>query len=399
MNFPKNTNDCCVEVGFHQKYCRKQRTGGDVFISRKLKEQQRVISVLSDGLGSGIKAGVLATLSAVMGINYIANFRDPAKAARTIMDTLPVCSHRHISYSTFTMIDVDFENEVKIVEYDNPPVIFTRKEELLNLPRQKIEVTRAGKEPETINLTEFHAMHGDRIIAFSDGVSQSGIGSKQFPFGWGKSNAGNFVQAAISKDPQISANELALSVVEQSWVNNGGQALDDITCAVISFRRPRPLLIMTGPPYDQRKDKFLADLVENFPGRKIICGGTTANIVSRETGHPINVHLERIDRDLPPCSSMKCVDLITEGILTIGRVASYLEGKKHPDSLPDNAATKILRMLLNSDIINFMVGTRVNEFHQDPNMPVELEIRRNVIKKIATMLENQYLKETCIQYL
>jgi len=203
----------------------------------------------------------------------------------------------------------------------------------------------------------------------------------------------------IAKDPKISAHDLATAIVEKAWLNNGGKALDDITCGVIYFRQPRRLLIMTGPPYDQRKDMMLAELAKNFPGKKIICGGTTANIVSRETGQPVHVLFERIDPDLPPGAAMEGVDLITEGILTVGRVAKYLEDKRDPDNLPQNPATKILRMLLNSDIIDFVVGTRVNEFHQDPNMPVELEIRRNVIKKIATLLEDQQLKETSIQYI
>jgi len=391
--------DCFVEVDYRQKYCRLQRTGGDVFLSRRLKEQQRIVSVLSDGLGSGIKAGVLATLSAVMGVNYITNFRDPARAAKTIMDTLPVCSERRISYSTFTMIDVDFENEVKIVEYDNPPVLVFRKNHLFELKREKLDLSGPGGNTEKIGISSFHAQPGDRIIMISDGVSQSGIGSHNLPFGWGLEKVGNFVQNAISLNPLISAHELADAIIDQSWLNNDGKALDDMTCAVISFRQPRQLLIMTGPPYDQRKDSLLAELADNFPGKKIICGGTTANIVARETGRPITVHLDRIDPDLPPCSSMKGVDLITEGILTVGRIASYLEEKRDPDSLPQNAATKVVRMLLNSDIINFVVGTRVNEFHQDPNMPVELEIRRNVIKKIAGLLESSYLKETSIQYI
>lgn len=399
MNFPKITTDCCVEVDYQQKNCGRQRIAGDVFLSRKLKEQQRVISVLSDGLGSGVKAGVLASLTAVMGINYMSSFRDPAKAARSIMDTLPVCSERHISYSTFSMVDVDFENDVRIVEYDNPPIMVARGHEILQLQRRQVEVTRTGKEPEAISLTEFHALPGDRIIMVSDGVSQSGIGSRELPFGWGHGKTGEFVQSLLEQNPHISARELAADIVDRAWLNNGGKALDDITCGVIYFRQPRQLIIMTGPPYDQRKDKLLAELANNFPGRKIICGGTTANIVSRETGRPVHVMLDRIDPDLPPASTMEGVDLITEGILTVGRVARYLEDKRDPDHLPVNPATKILRMLLNSDIINFVVGTRVNEFHQDPNMPVELEIRRNVIKKIAALLEDQYLKETSIQYI
>jgi len=399
MEFPKITNNCCVEVDFRQKNCGRQRTGGDVFLSRKLKEQQRVISVLSDGLGSGIKAGVLATLTPVMGLNYMSSFRDPAKAARSIMDTLPVCSERHISYSTFSLVDVDFENEVKIVEYDNPPVLVARGSEIIRLERSQVQVTRAGREPVAISVADFQARPGDRIIMLSDGVSQSGIGSQSLPFGWGIEKTGNFIREQIEKKADISACELAAAENHKAWVNNGGHALDDITCGVIYFRQPRQLLIMTGPPYDQKKDRLLADLVGNFPGRKIICGGITANIVARETGREVHVMLGKIDPDLPPDSVMEGVDLITEGILTVGRVARYLEDRRNPETLNLNPATKIVRMLLNSDIINFVVGTRVNEFHQDPNMPVELEIRRNVIKKIAALLENQYLKETSIQYI
>ncbi|HNX75229.1 MAG TPA: SpoIIE family protein phosphatase [Candidatus Rifleibacterium sp.] len=399
MEFPRITNNCCVEIDFRQKNCGRQRIGGDVFLSRKLKEQRRVISVLSDGLGSGVKAGVLATLTSVMGLNYMSSFRDPAKAARSIMDTLPVCSERHISYSTFSMVDVDFENEVRIVEYDNPPVLVARGSEIIALERQQVQVNRTDKEPVSISLADFQAVPGDRIIMLSDGVSQSGIGSRALPFGWGIEKAGAYIRSQIEKQADISACELAAAIVDKAWYNNGGRALDDITCGVIYFRQPRQLLIMTGPPYDLKKDRLLADLVKSFPGRKIICGGTTANIVARETGREVHVMLGKIDPELPPDSIMEGVDLITEGILTVGLVARYLEDRRDPETLNQNAATKVLRMLLNSDIINFVVGTRVNEFHQDPNMPVELEIRRNVIKKIAALLENQYLKETSIQYI
>ncbi|HQB84278.1 MAG TPA: SpoIIE family protein phosphatase, partial [Candidatus Rifleibacterium sp.] len=230
MEFPKITNNCCVEVDFRQKNCGRQRTGGDVFLSRKLKEQQRVISVLSDGLGSGIKAGVLATLTSVMGLNYMSSFRDPAKAARSIMDTLPVCSERHISYSTFSLVDVDFENEVKIVEYDNPPVLVARGSEIIRLERSQVQVTRAGREPVAISVADFQARPGDRIIMLSDGVSQSGIGSQSLPFGWGIEKTGNFIREQIEKKADISACELAAAVVDKAWVNNGGHALDDITC-------------------------------------------------------------------------------------------------------------------------------------------------------------------------
>jgi hypothetical protein len=156
---------------------------------------------------------------------------------------------------------------------------------------------------------------------------------------------------------------------------------------------------MTGPPYDQNKDKTLSSLLREFPGKKIICGGTTANIISRETGKTVTVRLDKLSLDLPPESFMEGVDLVTEGILTLGRTVKYLEERKDVDNFCDDPAAKIVKMLLDSDAISFVVGTRINEFHQEPNMPVELEIRRNVIKKICSLLEDVYYKETKIQYI
>ena len=391
--------ECYIDVDFQQKYCEGERTGGDVFLSRKLKSQRRVISVLSDGLGSGVKANVLATLTSTMGLNYVANFKDMSKAARVIMDTLPVCSERRISYSTFTMVDVDFENETRIVEFDNPPCLLIRQNECHELEKETMDISKESDDHKILNMSRFNAQLGDRLIFYSDGVSQSGIGSKPMPFGWGNPDISKFVLREIRREPEISARELAGKIVDQAYVNNGYKALDDITCGVIYFRRPRRLLIMTGPPYDMNKDKMLAELVACYPGKKIICGGTTANIISRETGREVTVHLDNIDPELPPTSSMEGVDLITEGILTIGRVAKLLEDKVSIDNLPGNAAGKIVKFLLNSDIIEFIAGTRVNEFHQDPNLPVELEIRRNVVKKLAALLEQHYLKETRIKYI
>ncbi len=388
-----------IEVDYSQKYCENKRVGGDMFLSRKLKEQHRVLAVLSDGLGSGVKAGVLATLSSVMGLNYLNSFRDPAKAAKSIMETLPVCSVRNISYSTFSMVDIDFDREVRLVEYDNPPILVIRDGKVLQREFVEQEVLRFGKEPVNISVSGFDAKVGDRILIFSDGVTQSGIGSSSLPFGWGDERVADFVLEQISQSPEISAHDLSRAIVEKSWLNNSGRALDDITCGAIYFRRARPLLVMTGPPYDQNKDKALSALLNEFHGRKIICGGTTANIISRETGRPVTVRLDNLSMDLPPESYMEGVDLVTEGILTLGRTAKYLEERKDVEIYCDDPAAKIVRMLLDSDVISFVVGTRINEFHQEPNMPVELEIRRNVIKKICSLLEDIYYKETSIQYI
>jgi hypothetical protein len=159
------------------------------------------------------------------------------------------------------------------------------------------------------------------------------------------------------------------------------------------------LLVITGPPLYPERDVDLVRSFLNFEGKKIISGGTTANIVSRETGKKVHVNLKNLDPKIPPESEMEGADLVTEGIITMAAVAEILEKNTKQDLSCRNAAEKMVELFLNSDRIVFLVGTKINDAHQDPNMPVELEIRRNIIKKISVLLQEKYLKEVVIHYI
>ena len=196
----------------------------------------------------------------------------------------------------------------------------------------------------------------------------------------------------------ISARDLARSVVQEASMYDGYTPKDDITCGVVYFRNPRDMLVMTGPPVHPENDSEIARIFSLFDGHKVICGGTTANILSRELNRPIKVSLKDFDPKVPPSSSMEGADMVTEGIITMGAVSEILENDANLVGLKTNAATKMVELFLNCDRIWFVVGTKINEAHQDPNMPVELEIRRNVVKKIASLLQDKYLKEVNIQY-
>lgn len=139
-------------------------------------------------------------------------------------------------------------------------------------------------------------------------------------------------------------------------------------------------------------------MVAAFPGRKAICGGTTANIVSRLLNREVRVELGTYDPEIPPAAAMDGVDLITEGTLTLGRVAIMLESGAQPERMQRSAATQLLALLLESDVVQFVVGTRINEAHQNPNIPVELDLRRNIVKRIAASLESRHVKEVYTQY-
>ncbi len=392
-----------IEVA-HAQICKyNQGAEGDRFLSQKNQSDGRVITVLSDGLGSGIKAGVLATLTATMAMKFVSNDIPIRRAAKIIMDTLPVCSERGISYATFTLVDIEPNASVRIMEYDNPPYVLIRKNTLIDPIKQSSVIEREHKETAPaleaiLYYSEYKAQPGDRIIFYSDGVTQSGMGTHSMPLGWGAEDSQSFILQQVMDNPNISARELARRVVNEAEKHDGYKAKDDITCAVIYFRTPRDILVLTGPPLTPERDAEYAALFNNFDGKKIISGGTTANIISRQLGRKISVNLRNIDPVVPPVSQMEGADLVTEGIITLGKVAEILDSEETGPKEKQNAATRIVDLLLDSDRVTFAVGTKINEAHQDPNMPVELEIRRNVVKRIASLLEQKYLKEVSIKF-
>jgi hypothetical protein len=225
------------------------------------------------------------------------------------------------------------------------------------------------------------------------------MGTAAFPLGWGLQGVRDFALETIGRQPDVSARELARAIALRAAYFDGGKPKDDISCSSVYFRHARRLLIASGPPIHAEDDRELAAIFEAFAGKKIVCGGTTANIIARELKRRITVSLKAADPLIPPPAAMPGADLITEGILTLGRVTEYLEQEMKPEQLPDNAASRILQLLYDSDTIQFLVGTKINEAHQDPTMPIELEIRRNVIKKLAAILGEKYLKETSIRYI
>lgn len=390
------TGDSFIDVDHCQRAKVGQVVSGDVFMSRKIKEEGRIISVLSDGLGSGVKAGVLAQLTATMALRYTSAFVDVRKSAETIMDTLPICEVRKISYSTFTIVDLDHEGRTRVIEHGNPPAIVLRGETPVVLERS--EIALENWKDRALRYSEFELQLGDRLICFSDGVSQSGLGRRGMPLGWGGERVLEFVRQQVRQEAQISSQELARRLVAEALANDSGVAKDDITCGVVYYRHPRRLLVITGPPFSKDRDVALADLVTSFPGKKAICGGTTANIVSRLLNRPVQTSIRRLDPEIPPAAQMDGVDLITEGTMTLARVVEMLE-RGAGERWPDNPARDLVTLMLQSDIVQFVVGTRINEAHQDPNVPVELDLRRNIIRRIAALLEAKYLKEARVRFI
>lgn len=388
-----------IEVASTLKNHDGEHICGDVFLSKRIKEENRIIVVLSDGMGHGVKANILATLTATMALNFTKEHKDSSKIAEIIMNTLPVCKDRKMSYSTFSIIDIEINGQVSILEYDNPHCLIMRGKKAFNPSWETIALDSEKNKGKILRNCSFYPQKEDRILLFSDGISQSGLGTEKFPFGWGLDNMYAFIKNLISKQQDISAQRLSEKVVNIAVKNDNYKAKDDTSCATIYFREPRKLLLATGPPYEEENDKKLVEKVQNFTGKKIVCGATTADILSRELDITIEDGFEFIDPDLPPISYMDGIELVTEGILTLSKVNKILKEYSNKTKLGKGPADQIVKLLLESDEIHLNIGTRINIAHQDPNLPIELEIRRTVVKRIARILEDKFLKEVKIEYI
>jgi hypothetical protein len=388
-----------IEVNSQQRNHDGERICGDVFLNSYVKEEDRVITVLSDGMGHGVKANILATLTSTMAINFTREHKDVDRIAEIIMNTLPVCSERKISYSTFTIVDIESNGRTTILEYDNPSAIVLRGNRIFEPEWKTVKLENGRHAGKVLRKCSFTPQKEDRIIVCSDGVTQSGMGSDALPFGWERDNVCSYASQLVSGESSVSATVLAGKIVTMAHKNDSYRARDDISSAVIYFRDPRKLLICTGPPYEKEKDADLAARVKDFKGKVILSGGTTADIVARELNRGIVDELIFEDPDLPPESFIQGIDIVTEGILTLQKVNEILKTYNNSVRLGKGPADKIVKLIMESDEIQFIVGTRINIAHQDPNLPVDLEIRRTVVKRIARLLEEKWLKKVSLEYI
>ncbi len=384
-----------IEIGTHQEHKYTESCYGDSVLSEKIPEEQRIISVLSDGLGSGVKANILSSMTTRMAMKFVRSELDLIRSAEVMMQALPVCQIRKISYATFSIVDAMLEGKTRIYEMDNPQCFVVR--DCRQFHPTHHEISSDNWKDRIINVYQLLAKEEDRIIIMSDGITQAGLGNPKFPLGWQREGVWKFIENQVRRYPHISARDLAEAIVHEALSKEPERkAGDDISCSVIYFRKPRKLLLLSGPPFDEEKDKEIAEMIDYYDGKTAICGGTTANIIERELCLKCEMDKTTFDPNIPMASIMQGIDLVTEGILTLTEVYRML--KEGIDEDKDNAAVRLAKLLLDSDRIDFVIGTKINEAHQDPNLPMELDIRRNIVKKIFRLLQSKFLKEISVKY-
>ncbi|MBN2046420.1 MAG: SpoIIE family protein phosphatase [Anaerolineaceae bacterium] len=373
--------DQFIDVSISQLNKHGEELCGDQ--ARVHKDERYTRIVLSDGLGSGVKANILATMTAEIVISMLREGAELSSVIETVMGTLPICQERKIAYATFSILELDHHTlAFKIINYDNPPPFYLKQGVIQSLPERR-EMIR-DKE---IVIYEGTVERGDFLGLISDGVWYAGMGTK-YNFGWGWENIAAFLAGQFEK-PINLVETITDRVVRRTNELYGGQPGDDATLVGVYVRKRHKAMVFTGPPVDRAMDAMIADRLQSFEGRRIICGGTSSNIVARAIGKEVHTALETSRDDVPPVGNLEGIDLVTEGILTLNqtiRIIQEVDGDYSMLENDRNGAVLLALELLVADDITFIVGQTINAYYQNPLLPMSVSIRKNLIQQLIDLL-------------
>jgi len=378
------TNDLCTDIGYRSiNHWGEQLCGDHVDVVSESDDTTTV--VLADGLGSGVKASILSTLTSKIISTMMAAGMKLEDAVSTIVATLPVCRDRGVAYSTFTIIRIVGNRRAEIIQYDNPHVILLRGGKSVELP---VTILQIGEKK--IARSEVAIQENDLFIAFSDGVEHAGVGLS-YNFGWKREDIISFIEDFWSVG--FTAKTLTTILLDQTNKLYEGKPGDDATVCCVRVRRRVPMNLVIGPPSNRDDCKKMMSLFFGKAGKHIICGGTTSTIAAEFLGKPLVPNLTYADPEIPPTASLEGADLVTEGVITMSRVLEYAK-----NYLADNqsyekwaykkdGASQIARLLFEEATdINFFVGRAVNPAHQNPNLPISFNIKMQLVSQVSECL-------------
>jgi len=378
-------NNLCTDIGFKSINHHGEELCGDHVDIVEQGENSTVI-VLADGLGSGVKASILSTLTSKIISTMMAEGLSLEDCVETIAATLPICSVRGVAYSTFTIMHIVENETAEIIQYDNPLVILIRDDKVYDYPKTEMNIDGKRIYKSVIRLKE-----NDIFVAMSDGCPHAGIGTA-FNFGWSRDDIASFVETIAPAG--YTAKTIPTILVDECNRLYDEKPGDDTTACVVRVRQREPVNLLFGPPFNRDDCDRMMSLFFSKEGKHIVCGGTTSSLAANYLGKPVVAKLTFEASDVPPIAEIEGVDLVTEGVITVNKVIEYandyLGENKHYDhwSVKRDGASLICRMLFEEATdINFYVGRAINPAHQNPDLPINFNIKMNLVKELTKALK------------
>ncbi len=377
-------NDLCAEIGYKSiNHFGEELCGDRVEIIEN--PNGSTVVVLADGLGSGVKANILSTLTSKIISTMVSAGLPIEECVSTVAETLPVCSERGVAYSTFTIIHIKDNETADIIQYDNPGVILIRDGENYSYPTTEMNIDDKKILKSTIYLKE-----GDVFVAMSDGAPHAGGGNK-YNYTWKREDIIGYMEALVAGE--YTAKNLSTMLVDECDKLYENQPADDTTACVIKIRKRVPMNVLFGPPLNRDDTERMLSLFFSKEGKHIVCGGTTSSIVAKYLRKKITVSNDFEPGGVPPISFIEGVDLVTEGVLTMNKVVEYAKDYLGENKLFEHwnfkkdGASLIARLLFEEATdINIFVGTAINPAHQNPNHPTSFNIKLKIVSDLTDCL-------------
>ena len=377
-------NDYYVDIGYKSIHHFGEELCGDhVDVVRNGAD---TTIVLADGLGSGVQASILSTLTARIISTMVASGLSLEDCVETIASTLPVSKEKGVAYSTFTIIHV-LNNEVaELIQYDNPDIIFIRDGAVTDY--RKTELNVGGKK---IYKSTIYLMEDDVFVAMSDGCPYASD-KPAYNYAWGPKQIAEFMEMLVIAG--YTTRNLSTMLVDECYKLYGEHARDDVTACVVKVKKRVPVNLMFGPPSNRNDADKMVSLFLSKAGKHIVCGGTTASIVAKWLRKPVNAKNNVEKTDIPPMSEIEGLDLVTEGVVTMNRVVEYAKDyigandRYEEWSMKRDGASRIARMLFEEATdVNLFVGKAINPAHQDPNMPFHFIFKMKLVEELEDALK------------
>ena len=378
-------NDLCADIGYKSiNHYGEQLCGDQVDIVEQ--DENSTVIVLADGLGSGVKASILSTLTSKIISTMMAQGLSLEDCVETIAATLPICSVRGVAYSTFTIINLKNNETADLIQYDNPKVILFRNGANYDYPTTEMNIGGKKILSSSIKLCE-----NDIFVAMSDGCPHAGIGSA-FNFGWKREDIIEFLEPLSIVG--YTSKTLSTILVDECNKLYGERPGDDATACVVRIRKREPMNLLFGPPSNRDDCDRMMSLFFSKNGKHIVCGGTTSSIAAKFLGKPLKASINFERSDVPPIAEIEGVDLVTEGVITVNKVVEYAKDYlKNNESYEQwsykrDGASLIARMLFEEATdINFFVGRAINPAHQNPDLPINFSIKMNLVEELSKCLK------------
>lgn len=356
------------------------------------------IVILADGMGSGVKANILSTLTSKILGTMLQGGAAIEACVETVARTLPVCKVREVAYATFSILQIFHTGQAYLVEFDNPQCVFIRDKEIVKYP-----YTERIIEGKKIHEYRFKVKRNDCFVLMSDGVIYAGAG-EILNLGWTWESMAEYTVKCTRQT--LSASRLAVMLIEACNDLYEQKPGDDTTVAVARVVQRQIVNIFTGPPENEEDDESLMEEFMHSEGRKVVAGGTSANIAARILRKNIVTTIDYAHPEVPPMASIEGLDLVTEGVLTMGKALNLLKRYEKEDIDAaffdeldaNNGAARLAKMIIEECTeLRLFVGRAMNVAHKDSSLPFDLSVRMNLVEQVKEVAENLG-KQVTIRY-